>query len=343
MIDETLAFQLDLFRVDAATRARILPLLTRLEQDLVAQLATSTNLTEWNKRRIQTLIAEARATIARYYADAQGELFDTTTGIGSAVASAAQAALESTVPVGITVALAPEGYLASLASNAIIQGATQAAWWARQEADTAWRFEAAVRSGLVAGETNQQIIARIAGKQGFPGVMEIARNNAAALVQTSVQTVANNARQATFDANRDIIARYRWITALDGHVCERCAARADQAWTVDHEPINHGIAWETPPIHFNDRCVIVAETKTFRELGVDLPEPPKGMRASTDGPVPVSTSFADFLERKGEAYQNEVLGPGRAKLWRDGSITLQDLVNGRGNPLSLAQLRAKYG
>lgn len=739
MIDDALAFQLDLFRLDAATRARVLPILDLLQRELVGQLATSDNLTDWNKRRIRALLADARDVIARYYADAQGELFQTLDGLAPIASSAAQAALAASVPVGLAVGLAPESYLASLASDAIIQGATQAAWWARQSADTAWRFETAVRTGLAAGETNQQIIARIAGKSGFPGVMEIARNNAAALVQTSVQTVANNARQATFEANSDLIARYRWITALDSHVCwsaetpilmadgsqkqagdvavgdlvvggvtgklcrvafagkrivpssvvihyndavigrvthdhpiltpngwqeiaavglsadvrqrevlcrrcppsgsaipatsqerrdgqavrdqqcvaeawgsdpvdsrndafirmgvragtgahsdaeydgaerlqhderrggccqssagnveserrttgatiqgrcrisgedarggeaggaegcdnaqgvqrdaggasdhctahgsgvesedmcrtqgsddasrarknahshegamgrpcvsgqgqcgarceaggatcersgmgceegredgrvdaqevgERpgisgegvgtrgadcvaggayqgrseaagrhdaggarrdcgedapavgeaenvfvgviraelggacevitlsieddptyvagglivhncniCAARADKAWSVDHAPQGHSIAWATPPVHFNDRCVIVPETKTWRELGIDMPEPPPGMRASRDGPVPASTTFAQFLERKGAAFQDEVLGPGRAQLWRDGSISLADLVNGRGNPISLADLLAKY-
>jgi hypothetical protein len=47
------------------------------------------------------------------------------------------------------------------------------------------------------------------------------------------------------------------------------------------------------------------------------------------------------LKRKGVEYQNEVLGVGRADLWRAGKITLRDLVSGSGNPLTLDQLRAK--
>lgn len=343
MLDSTISWQLDLFRLDAATRAKVLPILDKLQRELVGQLAASDSLTDWNKRRIKTLIAEANDLISRYYADAQGELFATTRPLAEVSALAAQAALAASVPIGISVALPPEPYLASLASNAIVQGAVQSSWWDRQEADTAWRFETALRTGLAAGETNQQLIARIAGKQGFPGVMEIARNNAAALVQTSVQTVANNARQATFEANNDLIARYRWITALDGHVCPICAARADLAWGVDHKPQGHSIGWSVPPIHWNDRCAIVPETKSWKSLGIDIPEPPPGMRASRDGPVPANTTFAQFLSRKGAAFQAEVLGPGRAQMWRDGTISLQDLVNGRGNPLTLAQLRAKYG
>jgi hypothetical protein len=38
-----------------------------------------------------------------------------------------------------------------------------------------------------------------------------------------------------------------------------------------------------------------------------------------------------------------VLGKGRAELYRAGTITLQDLTNGAGRPLTLAELTTKYG
>jgi hypothetical protein len=37
-----------------------------------------------------------------------------------------------------------------------------------------------------------------------------------------------------------------------------------------------------------------------------------------------------------------MLGKGRAELWRDGKITLQQLLDQRGNPLTLQQLRQRY-
>lgn len=335
-IDALLTFQLDLFRLDADTRARVLPILTRLERELVGQHAGEKPLTEYSKKRVDALLAETRAVVKRYYDEAQRELFETTRELGPISARAAAGALDTALPVTISAALPPDDALRAIAGDIIIQGATQAGWWAKQEADTAFRFAAAVRQGLVAGETNAQIIQRVAGKAGFPGVMEIARNNAAALVQTSVASVANEARMATFAQNEDLIARYRWLTALDSHVCEQCAALADQTWEPGDESMPR------PPLHFNDRCVLTPETKTWRELGIDLPEPPDGMRASRDGPVPASTTFREFLDRQSPAFQDEVLGPGRAALYRDGKITLADLVNGRGNPLTLKELRERY-
>lgn len=61
-----------------------------------------------------------------------------------------------------------------------------------------------------------------------------------------------------------------------------------------------------------------------------------------DGQVAASTTFEAFLERKGKAFQDEMLGKGRAQLWRDGTITLPQLLDLKGNPLTLAELKAKY-
>jgi hypothetical protein len=329
VIDSTLAYSLDLYRLDASTRAKVLEILNRLEKDLIGQL--SQRQTTWGKQRINQLLKEARDTITKYYKDAQLELNLTTDGLAQITAKATQKAIQATASV--SVGLPTETVLSKIAGDAILMGATQASWWAKQEADTAFRFSAAVRQGLVAGETNAQIIARIMGKQGFPSVMDISRANAAALVQTSVQTVANDARLETFKANSDVIKSLEWMATLDGHTCIICAARDGMEWdNPSLDPIDGALPFLNPPLHFNDRCVLVG--RTIIDKG--------GMRASSIGPVDRKTTFSDFLDRMGPEYQNEVLGKGRAQLWRDGKLTLADLVNGKGNPISLAQLRAKY-
>jgi hypothetical protein len=43
------------------------------------------------------------------------------------------------------------------------------------------------------------------------------------------------------------------------------------------------------------------------------------------------------------AQQDAQLGVGRAQLWRDGKITLQQLTDSSGNALTLEQLQSLYG
>lgn len=232
-------------------------------------------------------------------------------------------------------------YYNSVASKVLIQGAPSKDWWRKQSENMQFAFQQQVREGLVNGETNQQIISRIAGKGGNPGVIDIAKRNAAALVQTSVQAVANDARRATFDANSDIIKGIKQVSTLDGRTSLVCISYSGAEWNLKREPISgntlpfNGGA----PRHFNCRSLEIPITKTFRELGLNIDEAKGTTRASSEGPIDVNTSFDDFLTRKGKSYQNKMLGEGRADLWREGKITLKDLVDGRGRPVTLAELQ----
>ena len=332
--DRAIELQLDLMRADAGIRYDVIQILRKLERELIAKVAEG-DYTTWGKARIAKQLSEIAVIIRTYYDQAAGVAIDSTTTIAQVSATATAQALSVGAQAGI---IPSETMLAKVVSNAMIQGAAQRAWWDRQSQDTAWKFSQAVRQGIVGGETNQQIIKRVRT------TLDISRRHAAALVQTSVQTVANEARMATFQANEDLIASYQWVATLDSHTCPDCAARDGLRWDTNDEPIGHSIRYANPPIHFNDRCVLIPITKTWEELGVkNMPETKIGTRASTDGQVKASTTFEQFLDRKGAAFQDEVLGAGRAQMFRDGKITLADLTNGNGRPLTLAQLRARHG
>ena len=160
---------------------------------------------------------------------------------------------------------------------------------------------------------------------------------------TNTMTALNDARMATFQSNEDLIASYQFVSALDSHVCPLCGARDGLRWTPNHEPIGHSLRFANPPLHVGCRCVIIPVTKTWEELGVkNMPETKFSTRASTDGQVPASTTFEQFLSRKGAAWQDKVLGVSRAQIWRDKKLTLQDLVDEFGRELTLDELRAKY-
>lgn len=62
-----------------------------------------------------------------------------------------------------------------------------------------------------------------------------------------------------------------------------------------------------------------------------------------DGQVPESLKYEDWLETKDKDFQDDVLGVGKAKLWRDGKITFTQMVDQRGNELTLKEIRSKYG
>lgn len=336
--DAILRHSLQIMRLSAGQEAEVDKVLREMARELELLLRYG-GLEGASKRDVEKLLKQAEDAIRVGYlrADAATDTYE----LAVIVAEKAQEIVEDQIPA--TVNLPTDATLRSLGQDVLIDGAPSSAWWAKQAQDTAFRFAAQVRQGVVNGETQEQIVARITGKRGEPGIMDIARRNARALVHSSVMTAANRARLEVFRKNARLIKGVRWLATLDSHTCITCGALDGQAWDLDGQKLKGTrLDFDAPPKHFGCRCVLTAIPKTFREIGVNIDEPEdEGQRASSAGPVDGKTTFADFLERQPAAFVEEVLGKKRAELWRAGKLTLRDLVSGTGRELTLDELRAK--
>lgn len=338
LFDELLDDSLNFLRLGASERKKVLVKIAELEAEL-KKLVEVQDFSFYSRAELNKVIAAANATISQYYTEASTSVDKA--AIAQYAATATAASLE--IALGIEGIRAPKSsYYKSLNSNILIDGAQTKDWWEAQNAKTQLAFKRQLQLGLAQGETNQQLIYRIVGKLGSPGIMDIARKDAASLVQTSVQAVANDARRNTFDENDDIIKGMRQVSTLDSHTSPTCVAYSGAAWNLKREPIEgNTLPFGTGcPRHFNCRSTEVPITKTFRELGIDIDEPKGTTRASDEGQISIDTSFDSFLSRKSKAYADEMLGKGRADLWRAKKITLKDLVDGQGNERTLEQLNA---
>lgn len=338
LFDSTVELHLDMERVAIQSRATIIKLLQNLEKELIAKVADG--VTDWSKARIAKQLSEADAVIRQYYDDAAGIARDTTTSVAQVSASATATSLSAAVGGQVAVGVLPTAaYLETLAGQTIIQGAVQADWWERQAGDTAFKFQSAVRQGLVSAETTPQIVKRVRD------VMDLSRRNAEALVHTSVQSVANTSRMKVFEDNSDVISEFEYSSSLDRKTCPTCGILDGKRWVNGtNKPVNHSMAFKQPPIHFRCRCSCIPVLKTWAELGIKMDELPDGTRASMEGQVNDKT-FEDWLKRKTESdptFADRTLGKGRADLWRNGKITMDQMISG-GQPLTLSQLQAKYG
>lgn len=149
---------------------------------------------------------------------------------------------------------------------------------------------------------------------------------------------ANAARLAVFRKNADILLGVEQISTLDSHTCLICIAYSNGQWDLDGNPINGTtLPFDGgPPRHFNCRSVLVGISKNilFRDR--------QGTRASDEGQLNRKITFDEFLKRKSQTYIDEMLGKGRADLWRKGKITCRDLLNNEGRIISLEELRAQF-
>lgn len=248
LTDEIIKHALDIERLAAGEKGRLKPLMDELANDLRG-LLESGNLDAAGKREIAALIKQADEIIAGAYANASTLV--EAAELAKVVAEKTRTILISALPAA-AVRMPTAHVLTSLASDVLIQGSPAKAWWAKQSEDTAFRFSAQVRQGVANGETTAKIVQRIVGKRGEPGVIDISRRNAATLVQSSVQTVANDARLASFRANSDIIKGVRQVSTLDSHTSPICMAYSGAEWDLDGNPVNGAPPFNGgPPRHFN--------------------------------------------------------------------------------------------
>lgn len=338
IFDESIQINLDLARLDSSIRRKVLKLLRSMQKELISSIGTD-DLTEWGLRRKNQQLRETREIIAKYYNDISTLTLDQTQSIAQVSATSASQALAVAVGSGSGGAVAglipTTNFMETLAKNSLVEGAVMGDWWKRQADETVFRFQQAINLGLINAETNKQIIDRVIDING------ITERNAEKLVRTAVLSISNQARQKSFEQNEDVIAGYVWNSALDSRTCAQCAPRDGKEWTVDHKPIGHSIPWAVPALHISCRCSLYPRTKTFRELGIDIDEVDDSARSSMDGVVTDKT-FKDFMDRKGKAFTENALGKGRADLYRNGVITLEQLIDGRGNLISVKDLRDKY-
>lgn len=333
--DKITVKHIDLMRLAVGERKKALSLLEKMRKELIAKIATE-DLTVFGKRRASQLLAEANAVIDDYYSQINAKISKTLDGLAT---HETEATTKIMVDAGLDAALPSQATMSAIVSDVLIMGAPSKDWWAKQSESTQFAFAQQVRQGMAQGETNQAIIGRVMG------IMDVRRRDAASLVHSSIMTVANDARLAVFKANDDINKGVKQVSTLDGNTSDVCIAYSGAEWDLDGNPINgNDLPFDGGcPRHFNCRSVLVPITKTFREIGLDIDEIAEGTRASDEGQIKASTTFTEFLSGKSKEYQDDLLGKGRAELWRDGKITLRDLLDQKGRSLTLAELKEKHG
>lgn len=185
--------------------------------------------------------------------------------------------------------------------------------WAR--AETA-RVTSAIRIGFVQGKTNAEIVRAIRGtaEMNFTdGILAVSNRNARSVVNTAVQAVATAARMEAAEANQDVVLGVRLVATLDRRTTTQCKAMDGQEF-----PLNSG---PRPPFHINCRTTFILLTRlTARFL-----EGATRASAGADGGKQVSAGldYYQWLKTQPAWFQDEALGPVRAKLFRDGGLSAE--------------------
>ena len=272
---------------------------------------------QWRLQRLLRAVdGPLSALFQRYYTELSGRLIDLAHSEGTVEANGLKQTLIAS-PFETEIPTRRLLRAAALTSPLAIQGPDRGKLlapfiqdWTRQERR---RVQGAIRLGVAQGQTHIQIVQAICGtsaRQFRDGLLATTQRHAAALVRTCVQHISSAARCETWRANSPVITGYRWVSTLDGRTSLPCQALDGRVFPLDQGP--------QPPLHIGCRSSTVAELDPrfdFLKKGRS--------RATQSGPASAKMTYYDWLKQQPTAFQDDVLGPTRGQLLRQGGLSAQ--------------------
>lgn len=353
--DQAIDHEIDLRRFSTGVVNRMTAVLNRSDTRLTAELAQALirlGPDSFVVQRLEAVLGSVKSlnsqAFGNVYAALTPEISDLSKVESIAQAVALRDAVPSVVQLRFPIAGVSQEQVYAAAMSRPFQGRLLKDWMDNLEASRMTAIRNTVRQGFVEGQTTADIIKDIRGTKALKyadGILERPRRDLAAVVNTALSHTAQTARQASVDANADLVKCLQWVSTLDNKTSSMCQIRDGLQYSADtHKPLDSSIPWGEGPgrLHFNCRSVSVPVLKSWEDLGFSIGEMPKGTRASMSGQVPADQNYAQWFAKQSTARQAEILGPVRAKQYADGA-SFDSFFNDKGKFLTLAQLAAKSG
>lgn len=372
-LDAAIRHQIGLLRLSGSIRKKILSLLDATEDEIATRIrAAKLDGTESPAQvlRIQRLLERLRNTRLSAWKEITAVWVQEMTDLALEEPKLTAGSVKTVSPVVIDTALPDPKKLRAIVSSQPFNGKTLRQWASSQARADIERIEAAVRFGLVQGEDSAAIARRVVGTKatnGRNGVTQITRNQAAAITRTAVNHVSNQARREFLKSNKAIFEQELYVATLDSRTTPICRSLDGKKFPVGRGPI--------PPIHFNCRSLRVGVINgkvigsrpqrpfTEKQLVKEYADKngitattrdglPRGHKGAYDdfaakrireltGQVPAKVNYQTWLTRQSAAFQDDVLGETKGRLFRRGGLTLDKFVNRAGDELTLAELARK--
>jgi len=340
--DKTLKQSIELQRLEAGAKKKVVKKIQSLEKKLIADFLTSGLWASQKKQIIQrelaNLFKSTDLMVKSAYKDIAKNNKELLTSLASVVEKQTTNAINLALGVKYIKPM-PKAKIKEL-GDPLIEGAASQEWWKRRSTAFQNKFKDTVRDGVSKGLGSAEIAQNLTGDKRLRkrnGALAGSYRSAELLVRTSIHSAANEAREAVFENNADIISAIEWVATLDAKTTTICQALDGLTWDVTtKEPIGHSKAYPGSSAHWGCRSVQVPVVKKYDKTMKDIP---LGTRASMDGQVSAKLDYENWLKTKPKAFQKEVLGAKRYELWNDGKIDFSDLTNQDNKPLNLNQLK----
>ncbi|HEX8591741.1 MAG TPA: minor capsid protein [Pseudomonas sp.] len=344
LYDATVRHAVFLEQLKAGEVKKFAPFLKEIDRSVREQL-TKADITDYNLKRLTALLAGVDSLLLGIFDKYSGQLTLDLVDIASYEAQFEATSLTTTAPAGASFnAILPGATVirAAIFTNPLsVRGADGGKLlqafidgWTSTERQ---RITGAIRQGFFEGQTNFQIIKTVRGTKALgyaDGILATTDRNAGAIVRTAVQHVATQARLETFKVNPDIVEEVDWVSTLDNKTTTQCRSLDGRRFKLGVGP--------RPPLHINCRSTVVAVTRFTALFSKDATRASVGPNGG--GQVSAGLTYYDWLKEQPAAFQNQAIGPVRAKLFRDGGLTVERFselqLDRNFSPLTLDQMRS---
>ena len=337
--DATIRHQVFLERLKSGQAADITPFLRTIDRNIRLRLST-TELTTYSRKRLNRLLAAVDQMIAdelgKFSKQLTLDLSDLAVSESvfearSLTNAVDNATFEAVIPAAARVrAIA---FAAPLSVRGADGGKLLKPFlkdWSKSERDL---IVNAIRQGVFEGQNNGKIMRAIRGTAAARyknGKLAVINRHTSAVVRTMVQHISSHARQATYEANANLVKKYQWVSTLDSRTSEICQGLSGRVWNLGEGPV--------PPAHLQCRSVTVAVLdERFSAFEG------KAQQASMFGPVDADETYYSWLKKQPVKFQNEAIGKTYATLLRKGGLSAdrfgQLRLSKNFKPLNLAEMQ----
>lgn len=329
LVDKLLDRQISLFRHEAYLRREIDKLLAALDKAIVAATVNANiegvAAAKYRKARADKLIEEVAEIVAAAYREIN--VFHRRDMAGVFEAESYYLIQQVNALLGEGVATAADISALAVVRDTLIAGAPMQEWWGLQSADTRQRFANIIRAGVISGDTDQMLINKVRGTRAMgykDGLIEVSRRKAKILVRGATSSITAQAMKTQVQANPKVFSGIQQVSVFDGRTSDTCIAYAGKVWSLpDYTPVGHSLPYNGG----------VGRHPNCRSREIAVINPAVGGKPAPD------LSFDTYLAGKSKAQVEGLLGKGKADLYLKGDISLNELVDQTGRPLTLEQLR----
>lgn len=326
--DATVRHAIYIERYKARVVREILDLLGEVEGDLFTLVAQS-DLERMTRRDLDRLLAAVNRVVTDGYGPINQQIEDALRSFG---VYEAEWTVQNLLRAGLVtdIGIPSDADLWSAMYSRPFQGRLLREWLRDLPANTSQRVRQAIRQGYVDGLGPVAIARQLRGTRANPGVLGASRRGVEAMVRTAIAHTSSASRDRTYRQN-SAITGVQWVSVLDHRTSEICRHNDGRVGPVEPDP-----TWRAP--------------RGFEVLQPRMARPPAHI-ACRSTVVPITRgnaaalrtrpTYNDWLTRQPASVQDDVLGPSRGRLFREGNFTVDRFSDPTGQQYTLDELRAR--